>query len=79
MNFRKLLVLGIVLITSCSVEDGVDGINGVDAYSIGASIIEINDCLEISFFKDYNGDGSLNGEDSIIEVFKPYFNKSYSL
>lgn len=67
-HIYKLLAL-LILFTGCSVEDGVDGIDGVDGYSIGASIVEINDCLEISFFKDYNGDGILNEEDSLIDEF----------
>ena len=38
MNFRKLLVLSIVLVSSCSVEDGIngqDGVDGQDGFSIG--------------------------------------------
>jgi len=79
MNFKRFLVLGIVLISSCSVEDGVDGINGVngingingqDGYSIGlVSTTTEEGCQELSFYKDLNNNGSQDSGEAVINSF----------
>jgi len=79
MNFRKFLVLGIALISSCSVEDGVDGINGVngingidgqDGFSIGLVTTTTEEgCREFSFYKDLNNNGSQDSGEAVINSF----------
>ena len=70
MRLNLFFLVGLSLILfSCTPEDGVDGRDGAEGFSIGIQSVDIDSCKQITFFKDSDNDGFFDDEEEIIDSF----------
>jgi hypothetical protein len=66
---RIFLLLICLNLFACSINDGINGINGEDGFSIGLISKDVEFCKEFTFFKDLNQDGFFDEDEDIIDSF----------
>jgi len=66
---RIFLLLICLNLFACSINDGINGINGEDGFSIGLISKDVENCKEFTFFKDLNQDGFFDEDEDIIDSF----------
>ena len=66
---RSFFVLVGLSLIGCSVNDGINGLNGEDGFSIGLLSKDVDDCKELTFYKDLNRDGFFDENEDVIDSF----------
>ena len=66
---RSFFVLIGLSLIGCSVNDGINGLNGEDGFSIGLLSKDVDDCKELTFYKDLNRDGFFDENEDVIDSF----------